>query len=142
MQQHIFKHMDEVTKLVVVIIERRLELGWSQEELAERAGVQRSAVGRLETLGAVPQVDTLQKIAQALHLKFVSREGEQLFEEVEIEMLEEQGNPCKNFVDLIRGRVQTAAAPAEGEFEVTMLTEAAWQSAALGGQVVKMGVKP
>jgi transcriptional regulator with XRE-family HTH domain len=61
--------MDAVTKLVVIMIERRIELGWSQEELAERAGVQRSAVGRLETLGAVPRVDTLQKIAQALHLK-------------------------------------------------------------------------
>lgn len=61
--------MDAVTKLVVIMVERRLELGWSQEELAERAGVQRSAVGRLETLGALPRVDTLQKIAQALHLK-------------------------------------------------------------------------
>lgn len=61
--------MDAITALVMKLIERRLELGWSQEELANRAGVQRSAVGRLETLGAVPRMDTLQKIAYTLKFK-------------------------------------------------------------------------
>ena len=61
--------MDIVTALVLELIERRLKFGWSQEELARRAGVQRSAVGRLETLGAVPRIDTLQKIANALNFK-------------------------------------------------------------------------
>ena len=45
---------------------RRLELGMSQVELAERAGMTQSAVSRLESGGAVPTIGVLERLATAL----------------------------------------------------------------------------
>ncbi len=41
-------------------------LGWSQEELARRAGLSRSAVARLELEGAATRPDTVEAISRAL----------------------------------------------------------------------------
>lgn len=45
---------------------RRLELGMSQTELAERAGMTQSAVSRLEAGGTVPTIGVLERLATAL----------------------------------------------------------------------------
>jgi ribosome-binding protein aMBF1 (putative translation factor) len=50
---------------------RRLELGMSQVELAERAGMTQSAVSRLEAGGAVPTIGVLERLASALNADLV-----------------------------------------------------------------------
>lgn len=50
---------------------RRLELGLSQVELAERAGMTQSAVSRLEAGGAVPTIGVLERLANALSADLV-----------------------------------------------------------------------
>jgi ribosome-binding protein aMBF1 (putative translation factor) len=50
---------------------RRLELGWSQSELARSAGMTQPAVARLELGGTVPTLRVLDRIAAALGRELV-----------------------------------------------------------------------
>lgn len=50
---------------------RRLELGMSQVELAERAGMTQSAISRLEAGGTVPTIAILERLATALNADLV-----------------------------------------------------------------------
>jgi transcriptional regulator with XRE-family HTH domain len=54
-----------------LVIKHRAERGWSQQELASRVGTSHSAISRLESGQHKTSVQTLQKIAQALGLRFV-----------------------------------------------------------------------
>jgi transcriptional regulator with XRE-family HTH domain len=55
----IFDIADEVLRL-------RIEKGWSQTELAERAGTKQANISRLESGLGNPSINFLQKIAKAL----------------------------------------------------------------------------
>ena len=44
----------------------RREYGMTQKELAEAASLTQSVIARLETKKAMPQLDTLMKVAEAL----------------------------------------------------------------------------
>ena len=48
------------------ILHLRLERGWSQKELAERAGTQQANISRLENGLLNPSVDMLQRVTDAL----------------------------------------------------------------------------
>jgi transcriptional regulator with XRE-family HTH domain len=54
-----------------LVINHRMERGWSQQELASRVGTSHSAISRLESGQHKTSVQTLQKIAQALGLRLV-----------------------------------------------------------------------
>jgi len=47
---------------------RREELGWSQRQLAELAGMSQSGVARFEAGGTIPTLPLLQRLGQALGL--------------------------------------------------------------------------
>ena len=47
------------------VLDLRLKRGWTQQELAERAGTKQANISRLENARLNPSVDTLQKIANA-----------------------------------------------------------------------------
>jgi|SRR5215475_3112612 len=47
---------------------RREELGITQAELAERAGLQQPAVARFEAGGTMPTIPMLERLADALHM--------------------------------------------------------------------------
>jgi HTH-type transcriptional regulator/antitoxin HipB len=51
--------------------ERRLALGITQIELAERAGMTQSAVSRLEAGGMTPTISVLDRVAAALDAELV-----------------------------------------------------------------------
>ena len=48
---------------------RREELGITQAELAERAGLQQPAIARFETGGTMPTIPMLERLADALLLR-------------------------------------------------------------------------
>ncbi|EOT7807509.1 helix-turn-helix transcriptional regulator [Pseudomonas aeruginosa] len=58
-----------VTIFAANVRRRRLELGLSQEELAEAAGVHRTYVGMLERGGENVTIYNIERIAQALSLE-------------------------------------------------------------------------
>jgi HTH-type transcriptional regulator/antitoxin HipB len=52
----------------VAVRTRREELGWSQAELAEHAGMRQPAIARFEAGGTTPTLPVLERIAVALGL--------------------------------------------------------------------------
>jgi ribosome-binding protein aMBF1 (putative translation factor) len=51
------------------VIEKRLEKGMSQSELAEKVGTKQSAISRLESGNYNPSIKLLKKVAKGLDLK-------------------------------------------------------------------------
>ena len=56
-------------ELIGKLIEAREAKGLTQKQLAEAAGIKQSAVARLETLKATPQIDTLFKVLTPMGYK-------------------------------------------------------------------------
>jgi XRE family transcriptional regulator, regulator of sulfur utilization len=55
-----------------VLRQLRVERGWSQEQLAERAELNRSYLGEVERGHAIPSLITLSKLATALEIRLSS----------------------------------------------------------------------
>lgn len=55
-------------ELVGTLIKRRIELGITQTQLAEMAGIKQSAIARLEGLRVMPKLDTIYKLLEPLEL--------------------------------------------------------------------------
>lgn len=55
-------------ELAAAIRARREELGWSQRQLAERAGMSQPGVARFEAGGTTPTLPLLERLAAALGL--------------------------------------------------------------------------
>jgi transcriptional regulator with XRE-family HTH domain len=58
-----------IQKFPVVVRQLREEKGWSQEELAERADLNRSYVGEIERGMVTPSLLTVGKLALGLQIK-------------------------------------------------------------------------
>jgi len=58
-----------VQKIAMRIKALRTKRGWSQEELASRAGITRGYLARVETGRHEPTLTTLGKLAKALRVK-------------------------------------------------------------------------
>ena len=56
----------------LVLRQLREERGWSQEQLAERADLNRSYLGEVERGRAVPSIVTVSKLAGALNIRLSS----------------------------------------------------------------------
>ncbi|MFC0297795.1 helix-turn-helix domain-containing protein [Geobacillus jurassicus] len=69
-EQHVQRLQLEGT-IAAQIKERRKQLNMSQQELADRIGVPKSTIGRIEAGLASPRVETLFKISQALNIPFI-----------------------------------------------------------------------
>ena len=56
-------------ELAEAVRTRREELGWSQRQLAERAGMTQPGVARFEAGGTTPTIPVLERLAGALGLR-------------------------------------------------------------------------
>jgi len=68
--------MAPVAKMAKRLQQLRAAKGWSQRDLAERAGISREYLARLETARQDPTLRTLEKLAKALHVKVSTLLGE------------------------------------------------------------------
>lgn len=57
---------DKCAAIIDRLIEERRSRGMTQKELAAAANLTQAAIGRLESKRAMPQLDTLLKVANAL----------------------------------------------------------------------------
>ncbi|WP_033012827.1 helix-turn-helix transcriptional regulator [Geobacillus kaustophilus] len=69
-EQHVQKLQLEGT-IAAQIKTRRKQLNMSQQELADRIGVPKSTIGRIEAGLTSPRVETLFKISQVLNTPFI-----------------------------------------------------------------------
>lgn len=60
--------MQATEDIIAMLVRRREELGLTQTELAERAGLQQTSVARLERCRVVPRLDMLLRLADVLGL--------------------------------------------------------------------------
>ncbi|MFM9278075.1 helix-turn-helix transcriptional regulator [Paenibacillus jiagnxiensis] len=67
--EHEKKVISEMARLVNDVVRRRKELGLTQRDVAERAGITQAQVARLENSTSVPSMETVIKVAVALGLK-------------------------------------------------------------------------
>ncbi len=64
--QEVEKELKVVLDMADDILSLRMEKGWSQAELAKRAGTKQANISRLESGLSNPSVNFLQKVAKAL----------------------------------------------------------------------------
>ena len=57
---------EQCAKIIDTLIEKRKELGLTQKELADASNLTQSVIARMESKKAVPQLDTLLKVVDAL----------------------------------------------------------------------------
>ena len=65
------RRLAQFEDLARLVIKHRAALGLSQQELAERAGTNHSAISRIESGRHKTSVETLQRLAEALNLRLV-----------------------------------------------------------------------
>ncbi len=61
-------HAETVNRVISILREERLKRGWSQEKLAQSAGLSRTGVRHVESANFRPTLYTLLKIAEAQNL--------------------------------------------------------------------------
>ena len=79
---------ENVFKFAVEIRAGRAALGWSQTELASRAGVARPTVARIESFAMQPKLDTAERLKGSLR-------------EAGVEFLDQQ--PAGGFTMIVKG---------------------------------------
>ena len=62
------EEIEALASIVSIIIEKRMELGYSQRELADLCGLPQSSVARIEACIVIPKVETLLKVMKPLGL--------------------------------------------------------------------------
>lgn len=61
--------LEAVAQIVNAIHQRRVELGWTQNELAKKVGLHQESIARIENGGSVPRLDTVLRLSFALGMK-------------------------------------------------------------------------
>ena len=63
-----------VSEIIQKVMETRIRQGLSQRELADLSGIKQPAIARMESLKAIPRLDTLVRIAEALNIEITAEE--------------------------------------------------------------------
>lgn len=61
--------VEDIADIISEYVKTREEKGLTQGELAELVGIKQSAISRLESLKAIPQLDTMLRILKPLGLR-------------------------------------------------------------------------
>lgn len=61
-----YETAEEMSRVIVELIEARVERGYSQRQLASKCGIKQSAIARMESLRSIPRLDTIIRVAKAL----------------------------------------------------------------------------
>ena len=69
--RHARERLAPYEQLARIVIRRRMDLGLTQEKLAGRMGTSHSAISRIESGQHKTSVQTLQRLAEALEMRFV-----------------------------------------------------------------------
>jgi transcriptional regulator with XRE-family HTH domain len=69
--------LEAVAQLVNAIHQRRIELGWTQKELADKAGLHQESIARIENGGSIPRLDTVFRLVIALGMKLSLHDSEE-----------------------------------------------------------------
>ncbi len=69
-QAQVINTAKEISKVIGALIAERVRMGMTQSELAERCGLKQSAIARMESLQAIPRLDTIIKAASGLGKSF------------------------------------------------------------------------
>ena len=64
----VFETAEEVSRIIVELIETRVDRGMSQRQLAAKCGLKQSAIARMESLNTIPRLDTVIRVAKALNI--------------------------------------------------------------------------
>ena len=67
--QSYLQETESIASIVSIIVDRRRELGITQRKLADMCGLAKSSITRMESFETIPNLDTLLRIFQALHLR-------------------------------------------------------------------------
>ena len=62
----VYQAAETVSNIILSLIEARNAKGFTQRDLADKSGIKQSAIARMESLQAVPRIDTLAKLAHFL----------------------------------------------------------------------------
>ena len=66
--------LELMANIISQIVLKRKELNLSQKKLSEIIGIEKSTIGRIETLKNIPQLNTLVKILNVLDLEICVRD--------------------------------------------------------------------
>jgi len=64
-----FETAEEISKVIVALIEARVDRGMTQRQLAQKCGLKQAAIARMESLKTIPRLDTVIKVAKALKME-------------------------------------------------------------------------
>lgn len=67
--KRVFETAEEISKIIVSLIEARVERGLTQRQLASKCGLKQAAIARMESLKTIPRLDTIIKVAKALDME-------------------------------------------------------------------------
>ena len=64
----VFETADDISRIIVELIEARVDRGYTQRQLADKCGIKQSAIARMESLKTIPRLDTVIRVANALNV--------------------------------------------------------------------------
>ena len=63
-----YETAEDVSRIIVELLEARVDKGYSQRQLASICGLKQSAIARMESLKTIPRLDTVVRVAKALDI--------------------------------------------------------------------------
>lgn len=63
----LFSTAEDLSRIILTLIEARVDQGYTQRQLADKCGLKQSAIARMESLKTIPRLDTVIRVANALN---------------------------------------------------------------------------
>ena len=63
----LFSTAEDLSRIILTLIEARVDQGYTQRQLADKCGLKKSAIAWMESLKTIPRLDTVIRVANALN---------------------------------------------------------------------------